>query len=212
QRTAAKPTFGSAVWHSAVAPVQLLAGAHASASALHAVPADSNPSAGQASLTPSQCSSTSQAPAAGRQTAVLLPSAGQVGPVPVQVSATSQSPAAGRHSTAAGLKASAGHALSVPVQSSASSHEPMAPRHSNVEGSSRSAGQLPLAPVQNSATSQPPAAGRQSVVAGSNRQVDEQQSPSCTLPSSHCSPGSRTPSPQRRTRNTATAVSAEPAA
>src|SRR5439155_20315168 len=36
----------------------------------------------------------------------------------------------------------------------------------------------------------------QGAPAGSNWQVDEQQSPSSVLPSSHCSPGSTTPLPQ----------------
>src|SRR5947199_292578 len=64
------------------------------------VPAATKPSAGQALLAPSQLSATSQAPAAGRQTAVLFASAGQVALVPVQVSAASHGPADARQTVA----------------------------------------------------------------------------------------------------------------
>ena len=58
------------------------------------------------------------------------------------------------------------------------------------------AGQEAEEPVQVSATSQGPAEARQTVEEDSNWQVEEQQSPLATLPSSHCSPVSITPLPQ----------------
>src|SRR5262245_53889244 len=53
-----------------------------------------------------------------------------------------------------------------------------------------------LVTVQTSATSQSPAAGRHSVFAATNVQLAVQQVPVGSAPTSHCSPGSRTPSPQ----------------
>ena len=50
--------------------------------------------------------------------------------------------------------------------------------------------------MQVSAASHAPTAARHTVPDGSNWQVGELQSPATVLPSSHCSPGSRCPSPQ----------------
>ena len=65
-----------------------------------------------------------------------------------------------------------------------------------VEGSKASAGQDPEVPVQVSAVSQVPAEARQVVPELSYWQVEEQQSPSAVLLSSHCSPDSTVPLPQ----------------
>src|SRR5207249_1642060 len=121
-------------------------------------------------------------------------SAGQSLETPSQLSAMSHDPAAGRQTAV--LFWSAGQAPSEPVQNSAASQAPAAARHWEVEGLKASAGQAALVPVQNSATSHGPAAPRHIVVEGSIRQLEEQQSPSSRLPSSHSSPASRWPLPQ----------------
>ena len=78
--------------------------------------------------TPLQLSARSQAPAAGRQTAVLFASAGQLMPVPVQWSATSHTPAEERQTVLLGRKASAAHVALLPVHDSTASHTPAAAR------------------------------------------------------------------------------------
>ena len=117
-------------------------------------------------------------------------SLGQLGPVPVQVSSTSQSPAAGRqtapalpagcwqaslepshsstvhgfpslvHAVPAGLFASEGQFGPVPVQFSAGSHTPADARHWVKAERNPSAGQVVPEPVQVSTSSQGPAAAR----------------------------------------------------
>src|SRR5207249_10245606 len=91
-------------------------------------PVGTKRSGGQSSLTPSQLSGTSQAPAAGRHTPVCFPSGGQATLEPVQFSAGSQTPADGPHTAAAALKASAGQPLAPPSQLSATSQAPAAGR------------------------------------------------------------------------------------
>src|SRR5438094_3459481 len=92
----------------------------------HTVEDGSKASAGQSSLMPSQCSATSQGPAAARHSAVLLASAGQAALAPVQFSAGSQAPAEGRQTVDEEPNASAGQAALAPVQFSATSHAPAA--------------------------------------------------------------------------------------
>src|SRR2546428_11178447 len=60
---------------------------------------DRTASGGQSLPIPSHVSATSQSPAIGRQTSVLLASAGQYAPDPLQNSGRSQSPAAARQTT-----------------------------------------------------------------------------------------------------------------
>src|SRR5438094_187673 len=117
---------------------------------------------------PSQLSETSQVPAAGRHTAVLLASGGQSALEPVQCSCGSHTPADARHSAPA-LPAGCWQALLVPshwstVQGLASLV------HAVPDGCFASAGQLPLVPLQVSATSQTSAAARQVVPAALNVQ------------------------------------------
>src|SRR5262245_38164986 len=88
------------------------------------VPFEARTSGGQVLLTPLQLSAMSHAPAAGRQTAVLLASAGQAALVPVQFSVRSQAPAEARQTTVAGWKASAGQTPLMPSQVSAASQAP----------------------------------------------------------------------------------------
>jgi hypothetical protein len=96
----------------------------------HTVPLGSTASAGHVSFTPSHDSATSQSPAAGRHTAVLLASAGQLGPLPVQLSVRSQGPADGRQTVLLDWKPSGGHAVFTPSQFSATSQTPAEGRHS----------------------------------------------------------------------------------
>jgi hypothetical protein len=110
-----------------------------SPSDMHAVPADSNASDGQAALLPSQTSCTSQPPVAARQRVptFFAPSGGHWKLEPSHCSAWSQSPpAAARHSVPADFGASAGQ-LPAPSQSSASSQScpVLAARHSVPDGS-----------------------------------------------------------------------------
>src|SRR5207253_1397342 len=125
--------------------------------------------AGQLSLTPSQLSGRSQAPAEARQTAVLLASAGQAPELPVQLSATSHWPAEPRQTVLLDLKTSAQVSL-VPVQWSAASLSQAAaseaPVQCVVEGWKTSAGQPPESPGPPSATSHWPAEARQVVPLG----------------------------------------------
>src|SRR5207248_9599687 len=93
---------------------------------------DALPIFGQSLLAPSQLSATSQTPAEGRQTAVLLTSAGHAALVPVQLSATSQTPAEPRQMVVAGSNRSGGQSLVTPLQLSATSHTPADARHSAV--------------------------------------------------------------------------------
>ena len=81
---------------------------------------------------------------------------------------------------------SIGQKLLIPSQTSARSQLPLGGRQTELLFTSK--GQSGLAPVQNSSRSHDPAAGRQRVPGGSIWQLEEQQSPSCVLPSSHCSP------------------------
>src|SRR5947199_268652 len=159
----------------------------------HGVPAAAKVSAGQSSATPSQLSATSQMSAPGRQTAVLFASAGQLALDPVQVSARSQTPAAARHVVPAATKPSVGQLSPTPSQLSVTSQMPADGRQTAVLFAS--AGQVPLEPVQVSCRSQTPAAARQTVPAASNWQLEEQQSPFATFPSSHCSAASTVPLP-----------------
>src|SRR5207248_6487994 len=125
-------------------------------------------SAGQLSLTPSQLSARSQAPAEARQTAVLLASMGQAPELPVQLSAKSHWPAAGRQVKLEGSKMSTQVVALVPVQWSAVSSSQAPPCETPVqcvvEGWKASAGQAPELPVQLSATSHWPAEARQTVL------------------------------------------------
>src|SRR5207247_10210263 len=124
----------------------------------HTVVLGWKPSAGQSSVTPSQKSSRSQTPAAGRQRAVLLASAGQSGPVPVQVSAGSQRPAEGRHSVVAGANWSAGQSSSTPSQNSSTSQTSVAARQRAVLLAS--GGQSAPAPGQDPAGAHAPTGAR----------------------------------------------------
>ena len=113
---------------------------------------------------------------------------------PVHASAASHTSWLVRQITVVGRNASGGHAALVPGQSSAASQMPAADRHT-VDARNVSDGQSALDPVQRSTASHTPAADRQIVAADSNLQIDEQQSPLTTFPSSHCSPVSITELP-----------------
>src|SRR4030095_2841663 len=121
---------------------------------MHAVPDGANPSAGQALLTPSQFSATSQVPLAARHEVpeAFTPSAGQL-PAPSQFSASSQAwpTLAARHSTEGGSVSGFEHTGSLgsphPVPSAVNT----------------SAGQAELTPSHCSSSSQSPASGRHTV-------------------------------------------------
>src|SRR5439155_621039 len=95
----------------------------------------------------------------------FLASAGHSGPLPSQSSSMSHSPAAGRQIVLAGANAFAGQSLAIPSQASATSQGPAAARHSVPPGVFVSSGQAALEPVQVSARSHGPAAARQTVPA-----------------------------------------------
>src|SRR5207249_1186189 len=121
--------------------------------------------AGHTVLEPVQVSSTSQKPAAARQTApafpagcwqsLLLPShSSRLHGLPSEV-----------HAVPAAVFASAGQLAPVPVQRSPRSHAPAEARHTVLEDLKASAGHTVLEPVQVSSTSQKPAAARQTAPA-----------------------------------------------
>src|SRR5437870_13304070 len=126
-------------------------------------PAGASASAGQALLTPSQLSATSQGPAAGRHAAVLFASAGQAASVPVQLSTGSQAPAEARQ-TAPAFPAGCWQASFVPSQVSVVHGLPSSV-HAVPLGCLASAGQLAPLPGQSSATSHAPADARHWVAA-----------------------------------------------
>src|SRR5262249_14921262 len=113
--------------------------------------------------TPSHASATSQAPAAGRQTAPVLPAGWVHAPLPSQTSAVHALPS-GVHDVPFVLKASAGQADDVPVHVSATSHSPVAARHTVPADTRASVGQVLDVPLHVSATSQAPADGRHTAV------------------------------------------------
>src|SRR5262249_7281729 len=102
---------------------------------------------------------------------------------------------------------SAGHVGPVPLHISARSQRPAAGRHTP-GGLKAFGGHSAEVPVQTSATSQSPAAGRHSVFAATNVQLAVQQVPVGSAPTSHCSPGSRTPSSQAAQARDALSTSA----
>ena len=122
-------------------------------------------SAGQVVLVPVQFSSTSQGPAAARQTAPGLPAGCWQASLDPSHSSVLHGFPSSVHAVPAGVLASAGQFGPFPGQLSAGSHSPPDGRHTVVDGSKASAGQVVLVPVQFSSTSQTPVAARQTVPA-----------------------------------------------
>src|SRR4029453_2855155 len=133
---------------------------------MHAVPDGAKPSAGQALLTPSQFSATSQVPLAARHEVpeAFTPSAGQL-PAPSQFSASSQAwpTLAARHSTEVGSLLG----LHAPLrQVSGFEHTvSLGSPHPVPSAVNTSAGQAELTPSHCSSSSQSPASGRHTVPA-----------------------------------------------
>src|SRR4030095_4427452 len=94
-----------------------------------------------------------------------LASLGQSLLTPSQTSTRSQTPAAGRHTKPFGCGTSGGPTALVPVQVSlkAHSHPALAARHTTLLAAKASVGQVGLVPLQVSATSQMLVAGRHSL-------------------------------------------------
>ena len=132
-------------------------------------------------------------------------SSGQPAPEPEQNSATSHCPAGARHSVVEEAKTSTQEA-SVPEQWSAASSSQAppceAPVQRTVSAAKASSGQAAPEPEQNSATSHCPAGARHSTSVVSNWQVTGLQHGANGA--SHCSPASRTESPQTGSAASAT--------
>jgi hypothetical protein len=172
-------------------PGQFSVRSQTSTAGRHGVAALAKPSAGQL-LPPLHDSATSQTPAEGRQTAMLLASVGQNLLTPSQVSVRSQTPAEGRQTVPIGCGTSAGQFGLPPLQVSSKSHTwpGLAARQTTPIGWKPSIGQLALDPVHTSATSQAPVPGRQTWPMARNVQFAAQHEPVVPFagPSSHCSP------------------------
>src|SRR2546429_5599720 len=118
------PPRQTSAGQSALFPVQLSPGSHGSPLPVRQIVVEAlKPSTGQSLWTPSQNSSTSQAPFAARQRAVLLASAGHAALVPGQLSSGSQTPPEARQVVVLALKPSAGQVALVPGQLSAPPHQ-----------------------------------------------------------------------------------------
>src|SRR5438874_2528069 len=159
------------------------------------VPAATSPSGGQSLPTPSQFSSTSQMPAAARQTAVLLASAGQSTLEPSQSSSRSQTPAARRQGVPATVTSSAGQSSAPPSQVSSTSQTPAAARHTAVLLAS--AGQSTLVPSQSSSRSQTPAARGQGVPATATSSAGQSAAPPSKLSATSQTPAAARPTAGR---------------
>jgi hypothetical protein len=89
---------------------------------------------------------------------------GQAAENPLHRSSTSHAPALGRQTVVAGATLFEGQSGSVPVQCSASSHGPAAAQHTTLDGSYRLTGQIRLVGLHLSSTSHGPALNRHVVV------------------------------------------------
>src|SRR5207249_2088478 len=149
----------------ALVPVQFSPGSHSPAEAWQTVVDDLKASAGHAVLEPVQVSSTSQKPAAARQTAPAFPAGcWQSLLLPSHWSRLHGLPSL-VHAVPAAVFASAGQAALVPVHCSAGSHSPVELRQTVLDDSKASAGHTVLDPAHVSSRSQAPAAARHTVPA-----------------------------------------------